>query len=932
MINSFSAKFKLFSSLVGLVLFLIACSVDSVNIQVVNPKCENRIDPLGIEILNPHLGWELRSSFRNKKQSAYQILVADSKQALADSVGNLWDTKKVNSNQSIQVKYKGKPLSSGMVCYWKVRVWDEAGKVSPWSEVATWEMGLLEAEDWKAKWISDGKPEPQTIKEFYEDDPAPLFRYEFNSDKKIINARLYITGLGYYETSINGKKVGDHVLDPGWTNYSKRVLYSTYDVTGLIEDGGNCIGVILGNGWFNPLPMTMWGKYNLRDALPHGRPQFIAQLKIKYADGTSQIITSNEKWKTHGGPILRNNIYLGEVYDARKEINGWSTFGFDDSNWNNAKTVKSNPGKLQAQNQPPIRITGKLKSVKLTEPKPNVWIFDMGQNYAGWVKIKVQAPEGTKVTLRYGELLNQDGTLNVMTSVAGQIKGRKGDGSLIGGPFAPDTAWQSDIYITKGKGIEYYTPKFTFHGFRYVEVTGYPGKPSLDAIEGLRLSSDLPKTGSFECSNDLFNEIQKMTEWTFLSNVFSVQSDCPHRERFGYGGDLAVTTDAYIYNFDMSKFYPKVVRDFAEAAHPNGMLTDTAPFVGIEFCGIGWALAHPLTLLELYQYYGNVSLIEEQYNVARRWFETVISENDLIITHGLSDHESLAPIPTSEMVTPLYYQSAVIMSKLAAIIGRTDDAEKYRKLSEQIKKAYLEKYHDKGSGRFAPYTQASQAFAIYTGIVPKNEIRKAIDELVNNIDEHQEHLTTGIFGTKYMLDVLSEYGHAETAARVVNQKSFPSWGYMIENGATTLWEHWEFSNNTYSHNHPMFGSVSEWFYKWVAGIQLDSSAVGFDKIVIRPQMISEVNWVKAHHNSIHGKIVSEWEKNNDIFTLNITIPVNTTAKVYLPTVDITSIKESGTNISDVRDIQLLNSSDGYSVFKIGSGNYYFESKIILKKK
>jgi len=925
-------KLKSLIFLYILSLLFFSCSEDSINIKVINPTCENRIDPLGVDILHPHLGWELISTFRNKKQSAYQILVSDSKETLADSMRNLWDTKKVISNQSIQIEYKGKQLSSGMTCYWKVRVWDEADNVSDWSEVASWEMGLLEEKDWKAKWINDGKSEPQNLKEYYENDPAPLFRYEFKTDKEIKQARLYITGLGYYEASINGERVGDHVLDPGWTNYSKRVLYSTYDVTDLIQEGGNCIGVELGNGWFNPLPMTMWGKFNLRDALPHGRPKFIAQLRIDYTDGTSQIIVSNEEWKTHGGPILRNNIYLGEVYDARKEINDWDKFGFDDSGWTKAKFADVKLGKLQSQNQPPIKITGKLKPIKLTEPKPNVYIFDMGQNYAGWVKLKVKAPAGAKVRLRYGELLNKDGILNVMTSVAGQIKGRKGDGSLIGGPFAPDTAWQSDTYITKGKGVEFYTPKFTWHAFRYVEVTGYPGKPPIDAIEGLRLSSALTKTGSFECSNELFNKIQKMTEWTFLSNVFSVQSDCPHRERFGYGGDLAVTTDAFIYNFDMSNFYTKVVRDFQDAALPDGRLTDTAPYVGIDFCGIGWAFAHPLTLLELYQYYGNVSLIKEQYETARRWFEGVISKDELIVTYGLSDHESLAPIPTSEMVTPLYYQSAVIMSKLAEIINRTDDVERYKKLSEQIKKAYLKNFHDEGTGKFAPYTQGSQSFAIYTGLVPKDEIKYAVDELVNNVKKHNDHLTTGIFGTKYSLDVLSEYGHAETAAQMVNQKSFPGWGFMLEDGATTLWEHWEFSDNTYSHNHPMFGSVSEWFYKWVAGIQADSSAIGFDKIVIRPQIISEVNWAKAHYNSIHGKIVSEWELDGETLRLNVEIPVNTTATIYLPSNDSTKIKEGGIDITKVPNIKFSNTANGCAIYSIGSGSYSFESQIKSRSK
>jgi alpha-L-rhamnosidase len=909
-----------------LLLLATACEKDP-QMHITDLRCEQRVDPLGLDTRNPRLSWVLESNRRGAKQRAYQILVASSLKKLNANTGDIWDTEKLLSNQTIQIEYKGTKLSSEMEYYWKVRVWDEQGDASDWAKPARWEMGLLNQADWKAEWINAEGKAVETIEEFYADDPAPLFRRDFTIDKNIEQARLYISGLGYYEATINSERVGDHLLDPGWTNYSKRVLYSTYDVSDLVRVGGNSIGVMLGNGWYNPLPMKMFGKYNLREHLPIGKPQFIARLNIEYTDGTTQTIVSDAEWKTHEGPIVRNNIYLGEIYDARKEIDDWDSFGFDDINWINAKAAKDTLGKLQAQNQPPIKITGKLSPIELTEPRTEVYIFDMGQNFAGWVKLKVEAPAGTRIKLRYGELLNENGTLNVMTSVAGQIKGKNRDGTLKGGSFAPDTAWQSDTYIASGKGVEYYTPRFTFHSFRYVEVTGYPGKPPMDAIEGFRLSSDLERSGSFECSKKLFNDIQKMTEWTFLSNVFSVQSDCPHRERFGYGGDIAVTTDAFIYNFDMSGFYAKTVRDFQDAAHSNGRFTDTAPFVGIDYCGIGWALAHPLLLLELYQYYGDVSLIEEQYETARKWFDLVISENDLIITHGLSDHESLAPIPTSEMVTPLYYQSAVMMSELAAIIHRKEDAAKYEKLSGEIKEAYLEKFLHKGEGRFAPYTQGSQSFALYTGLTPENEIGNAVSELLQNIVDHDGHLTTGIYGTKYLLDVLSGYGYAEIASKIVSQTGFPGWENMLANGATTLWEHWEFSDNTYSHNHPMFGSVSEWFYKWLAGIQADSSAIGFDKIIIRPQIISDVNWVKAHYNSVRGKIISEWNRDENSFNLNITIPVNSTATVYFPAEDVTKIKEGGAYISSVEDVEFVKIENGNAVFTVGSGFFSFESPL-----
>ncbi|VAV85365.1 alpha-L-rhamnosidase, partial [hydrothermal vent metagenome] len=420
-------------------------------------------------------------------------------------------------------------------------------------------------------------------------------------------------------------------------------------------------------------------------------------------------------------------------------------------------------------------------------------------------------------------------------------------------------------------------------------VTGLLMKPKIDDLIGLRLHSDLEQVGTFTCSNELYNNIQEITTRTFLSNVFSVQSDCPHRERFGYGGDLAVTTDAFIYNYDMSNFYTKVIRDFEDATLPDGRLTDTAPFVGIDYCGIGWAMAHPLTLLELYQYYGNKSLIKEQYPIAKKWFDGIIRDNNLIISKGLSDHESLAPIPTEEMVTPLYFQSAKIMEKLAMIMDQKEDANRYKVLSANIKKAYLDRFNDKGTGRYKPYSQASQYFALYTGITNETFKNEALNELVDLIEvKNKGHLSTGIFGTKYTLDILSENGFAQTASNMVDKKTFPGWGYMLENGATSLWEHWEFSDNTFSHNHPMFGSVSEWFFKLVGGIQADKNAIGFDKIIIWPQMLSNVSWANTSYNSVQGKIICNWQRGTNKFELQVLIPVNSTATIYIPTNNLNS--------------------------------------------
>ena len=454
----------IFLLLVANFLLMLTCSGINWNdfsidaIKPVRLKCESKENPLGIDSGNPRLSWNLTSQSRDQYQTAYQIIVASDIQIISQNKGDLWDSGKEESKQSIDIKYSGKALQSRLVYYWKVRVWDRNGTASEWSEPSTWEMGLLDWSEWQAKWINDGKKLPVRDEDFYSDDPAPLFRKSFSLNGKITKARLYISGLGYYLSYLNGKRIGDHELDPGWTDYTVRIYYSTYDVTGLIQNGDNCLGVMLGNGWYNPMPLRMWGSRNLRNELITGRPAFICQLFIQKSDGTEQVITSNNSWKVHDGPILRNNIYLGEIYDARYEVKGWNEPGLDDGAWNPASVTEGVPGILQSQPQPAIKITSVIKPTRISEPKPGVYIFDMGQNFAGWTRFHFKVPKGAKLTMRYGELLYKDGSLNLMTSVCGQIKGKRKDsgGNMVntGGPGSPEIAWQSDVYIGKGEGTE----------------------------------------------------------------------------------------------------------------------------------------------------------------------------------------------------------------------------------------------------------------------------------------------------------------------------------------------------------------------------------------------------------------------------------------------------------------------------------------------
>jgi alpha-L-rhamnosidase len=904
-------------------------------VVVAGLHCEYGSNPVGIDEKRPRLGWVMTSSRRNQVQSAYQVLVATSEAVLAQHRGNLWDSGKVVTGQSVHVVYDGRPLASRSICYWKARVWDGEGRVSPWSAPARWEMALLEPGDWSATWVNDGERNPTSDEAFYRNDPAPLFRREFSLPAPVSRARLYISGLGYYEASLNGARVGDRLLDPGWTMYEKRVFYSVYDITRQVRQGRNCVGVLLGNGWYNPLPLRMWGNLNLREHLSIGRPRFIAQLEVELADGSRQSIVSDATWRVADGPLLFNSVYLGEVYDARLEVAGWNRPGFDDRAWRRVSPAGEPVGPLQAQPQPPIRVTATISPVAVSEPTPGTYVFDMGQNFAGWASLSLRAPAGAKVTLRYGELLKADGMLNPLTGVAGQIKGSRktkaGGLEKIGGAGSPDVAWQQDTYIAGGRGREVYTPRFTFHGFRYVEVTGYPGRPGLDTVKGLRLSSDVEEAGSFASSSDLLNRIQKMTRWTFLSNLFGVQSDCPHRERFGYGGDIVATSDAMMLNLDMTRFYEKAVADWTDSARDDGMLTDTAPYVGIQYCGVGWAMVHPRLQWQLYQYYGDRRVIERHYETSRRWLDLVAAANPgHVVSKGLGDHEALTATPPEAAVTPMYFESARLVARLAGVLGRREEAAKYSALAESIRGAFADRVLKPAADRGTARTQSGQAFALHAGLLAPPDREAGVRWLLEDIRGPQKgHLSTGIFGTKFALDALSADGHAQAVFDVVRTETYPGWGYMLANGATTLWEHWALSENTYSHNHPMFGSVSEWFFKWLGGIQPDPEAVGFDRIAIRPQLVDGLAWVRSSYRSVRGEIVSNWSRTEEAVEWEVTIPANTTATVFLPADNLDQIEEGRTTLLPARTAEGVRQAriEGKdAVFTVGSGAYRFVAR------
>jgi alpha-L-rhamnosidase len=896
------------------------------SVRPVALACGYETEPIDVEAARPPLGWRLeatRPGDRSLGQSAFRIQAATDRRACAAGRADLWDSGRTAGSGSIGIPYAGRALRSGEQAFWRVRVWDCNGLASAWSEPASFEAALLHSSDWKGCWIASPDPEPAGDAERFADRPAPLLRRAFQLPSAIRRARLYVSGLGFYEIHLNGRRVGDYLLEPGWTAYAHSVPYSAYDVTSLLRKGGNAIGALLGNGWYDPLPLKMWGWLNLREHLAIGKPRLRLQLNVELADGSRRSISTDESWRTAGGPILRNSIYLGEVYDANHEIPGWDRAGFDDRAWRRAIRTEGPGGALHTRIAPPIRVQSLLRAAKLTEPRPGLFIVDFGQNFAGLMRMRLCEPRFARIVVRYGELLNRDGTLNPLTSCGGQIKGQRGSAG-------PETAWQTDTFISRGVE-QLYTPRFTWHGFRYAEVSGLGSRPSLDRFTGVQISADVPGVAQFACSNEMLNAIHRMARWTFRNNLMSVQSDCPHRERFGYGGDILATSDAMMDNFDMSRFYAKACRDLDEAARTNGGLTETAPFVGIADGGLGggsgpieWGTALPWLMWRLFGAYGERQPLVDHYAAAKRWVDFLLAHaKGGILDTGLGDHETITSRSTAVTGTAFLWDNCTLLGLIAFMIGRHEDASRYTAEADRIERAFAAHFLNADTGRIDAGTQADQAAALRFGLIPEASRPRALEALLADIAAHDHHLTTGIFGTPFLLWTLSDTGHAGEAYRIVTQRTFPGWGFMLANGATTLWEHWDFSDNTFSHNHPMFGSVDAWLMEWIAGIRQDPLAVGFSHAIIRPQPVGDLTWAEGTLKTVRGVISTYWTREGGSFRLHVRIPPNVRARIYLPTSNAAAVRESGRPLSALRGGRLLNTGGADTAIDAGSGSYDF---------
>jgi alpha-L-rhamnosidase len=844
-------------------------------------KCEYLTDPVGIDVVEPRLSWVLNHSDRGQKQSAYEIVVS----AQADFAAPAWATGKTASSQSTHVVYGGKPLVSGRTYFWKVRYWDKDGAASPYSAAARFETGLLAASDWKGKWIAG----------------ANQFRKHFELASRPVRARAYVAGIGYYELHINGRKIGNHVLDPAWTQHDKRVLYTTYDVTAALRQGPNAIGLMLGKGWY-------------------GKRAALVQLNIEFENGARAEVVTDASWKTTEGPIVADAVYDGETYDARLEMPGWDRPGYDDGTWKPASLVESFHPALSAQMMPPIRVVDTIVPVKMTSPKAGVYIYDMGQNFSGWVRLRVRGPRGAQVKIRHAELLYEDGTLNVENL-------RK--------------AKATDYYTLRGDGAEeVYEPRFTYHGFRYVELSGFPGSPKMDTVRGRVVHTDVKPAGGFAGSKTLLNQLQKNILWGVTSNLESIPTDCNQRdERLGWMADAHLYAETAMLNFDMAAFYTNFLRDIRDIQAADGTVTDTVPGGqwGHRPADPAWGAAYPLLAWYLYQYQGDRRILEEHYAGIKAWtdFETTRATNGILSYSYYGDWVPVERTPGDLVSTVFYYNSARITSQIAEILGKTADADAYRKLAASIAAAFEPKFWNPELGAYGNGNQASQVLPLFFGLASAEHRGSAANWLWRDIVYRNDtHLTTGILATKYVMPLLAE-SDPDVAYELATQTTYPSWGYMIERGATTVWELWQ--NKTgpsmNSHNHPMFGSVGAYFYYGLAGIGLDPKAPGYESVVIEPRVVRDLQWASGSIETLRGTVASSWRRSGDGLALDVTIPVGSTAEIRLPDLRIGDpvVKESGTTVWKGKAFQAgaaglagARDVDGSITFQAGSGTYHFE--------
>ena len=893
-----------------------ASNAHPAELALANLRTEYRTDPLGLDTRHPRLSWELVSTDRAVMQAAYRVRVAESAAQLAGDAP-LWDTGRVESADSIQIPYGGPALLSGRRYIWQVRVWDRRGRDSGWSQPAAWEMGLLEPSDWQAAWITPGLPEDATRA-----NPVAMLRREITLKGPVATARLYATAQGLYQFELNGRRVDDRCLTPGWTAYDFRLQYQVYDVTALVQTGANCLAALLGDGWFRG--HLVWANHRNN----YGKSTaLLAQLVVTYADGRREVFGTDDRWKAATGPILLSDIYDGETYDARLERPGWSQAGYADHAWTNTRTIEAPHVRLEAS-APSVRPHEEITPVKVLHTPAGETVLDLGQNMVGRLRFRLRAPAGTTVTLRHAEVLDQVGNLYTANL---------------------RLAAQTVRYTAKGGGEEVFEPHFTFQGFRYVAVAGWPGEPDPKDFTGVVLHSEMAPAGEFTCSDQLINQLQHNIVWGQKGNFVDVPTDCPQRdERLGWTGDAQVFARTACFNFDTAMFYTKWLRDLALDQQDDGAVPHVIPNVLShttrkgDSAATGWADSALVVPWTLYQVYGDRQVLEEQYASMKAWVEymrraagerCIWDTGDHFgdwLSYATNDPGFPGATTDKDLIQTAYFaRSTGILQQAAEVLGRKEDARDYAALRDRIRAAFAREFATP-TGRLSSNTQTAYALALSFNLLPEALRPLAARHLAENV-QHFGHLTTGFLGASLLCPVLTDTGRLDLAFALLNRREYPSWLYPVTRGATTIWERWDgikpdgsFQDaGMNSFNHYAYGAIGEWLYRCVAGLELDPAQPAYRHGLIQPHPGGGLTSAAASFPSMYGRISTAWQRSAGSLVLDVEVPANTTATVRLPNTRVAGVTEGGRPVSDAPGITEARQENEAVVVQLGSGRYHF---------
>lgn len=924
-------KHLIFFVLVNFLCF--SCLNEENSFQIIKLRCNNISSPLGIESINPTFSWNIQSSDNNTTQSSFHILVSSTVELLEEETADMWNSGKTETDQSIGILYDGKKLESAKKYYWKVKAWNQSGKESDWSEIAVWQQGLADLSDWQgAHWIAYDVMAPEkrvvvgvtgygdlSLNKVEERAVVPMFRKSFRLKKGIESATLFISGIGQYEASINGQKVGNDFLTPGWTHYDKTVFYNTYDVTNQLNEGENAIGVMVGNSFY----------YNNRERyrkliIAYGFPKLIAKLLVNYGEGLTDTISTDDSWLVTPSPITYSSIYGGEDYDARLEKKGWNEPGFDAPDWHQARLVQGPTGKLTSDKNHPIRIMETFNPVSVKQLDDSTCICDFGQNVSGIVSLKIKGQAGQTIKIYPAEALNEDGSISQRGS----------------GPSYYYT------YTIGSEKEEFWQPRFTYYGLRWVQVEGAvcqsnsneSGLPEIIELKSLHTRNSTPQIGNFECSNELFNKTFDLINWAIKSNLQSVLTDCPTREKLGWIEQDHLMGESVQFNYDLYNLYGKLVDDMMEAQLENGLVPNIVPeYINFEYYDSAfrdspeWGIATFYMPWVIYKWYGDASVMEKAWPMMEKYLNYLIDKsNSYILSHGLGDWYDIGPeppgytqlTPVPLVATATFYADVQLMIKIAEALGKRDMKNEYQILAENIRNAFNDRFYDAQKGVYATGSQTSFAMPLSLGMVPQEYEEKVYQNMIDSINVNDKAITAGDIGFHYLIDILTRHNASDLIYEMNNRDDVPGYGYQIKKGATALAESW-MALDTKSLNHLMLGHIMEWFYEGLGGIRQEENSVAYKILKIYPEMVEGISYTKVSYQSPYGTVVCNWEKKEDWFSLHLEVPANSAAKVYLPYDGEVSISKNGKPLDGAETPRFVENIGGRPVYETASGTYDF---------